>query len=151
MGIAMTEPAPAKPEDRTSGKMSATERKARRNAEKALGRKLPKSLHCTFCGKSQHDVKKLIAGPGVFICDECVALCQRIMEGTPWTNSDAFRPLERPTEALLKLLPSVNFSTESSRDFLQSIVDTLRQREVSWADIGQALGVSRQSAWERFS
>lgn len=132
-------------------KMSAEERKARRNAERALGRKLPKSLHCTFCGKSQHDVKKLVAGPGVFICDECVALCHRIVEGTPWTNRDAFRPLERPTEALLQLLPSVNFSTESSRDFLQSIVDTLRQREVSWAEIGEALGVSRQSAWERFS
>ncbi|MDP4840250.1 MAG: AAA family ATPase, partial [Alphaproteobacteria bacterium] len=32
-------------------------------------------LHCSFCGKSQHEVKKLIAGPNVFICDECVDLC----------------------------------------------------------------------------
>lgn len=36
----------------------------------------PKStLYCSFCGKSQHEVKKLIAGPTVFICDECVELC----------------------------------------------------------------------------
>ncbi len=38
-------------------------------------------LVCTFCKKDQHTVKKLIAGPGVYICDECVALCNRILEG----------------------------------------------------------------------
>ncbi|MEO1090463.1 MAG: ClpX C4-type zinc finger protein, partial [Pseudomonadota bacterium] len=36
-------------------------------------------LFCSFCGKSQHDVKKLIAGPNVFICDECVELCADIL------------------------------------------------------------------------
>jgi hypothetical protein len=35
----------------------------------------PKTLYCTFCGKSQHDVKKLLAGPSAYICDECVELC----------------------------------------------------------------------------
>ena len=38
-----------------------------------------KHLYCTFCGKSQHEVKKLIAGPSVFICDECVSLCNDII------------------------------------------------------------------------
>lgn len=37
------------------------------------------TLYCSFCGKSQHDVKKLIAGPTVFICDECIELCNEIM------------------------------------------------------------------------
>src|SRR6266849_441897 len=37
------------------------------------------TLHCSFCGKSQHEVRKLIAGPTVFICDECVALCMDII------------------------------------------------------------------------
>ena len=41
----------------------------------------PKTLYCSFCGKSQHEVRKLIAGPTVFICDECVALCTDIVEG----------------------------------------------------------------------
>ena len=36
-------------------------------------------LHCTFCGKSRHEVRKLIAGPTVFICDECVELCMDIV------------------------------------------------------------------------
>jgi len=37
------------------------------------------TLYCSFCGKSQHDVKKLIAGPTVFICDECIELCNEIL------------------------------------------------------------------------
>src|SRR5215469_18695848 len=38
-----------------------------------------KPLLCSFCGKSQHEVRKLIAGPTVFICDECVELCKDII------------------------------------------------------------------------
>ncbi len=45
-------------------------------AEKVGGEKL---LYCSFCGKSQHEVKKLIAGPSVFICDECIELCNDII------------------------------------------------------------------------
>ena len=37
------------------------------------------TLYCSFCGKSQHEVRKLIAGPTVFICDECVELCMDII------------------------------------------------------------------------
>ncbi len=38
-----------------------------------------KTLYCSFCGKSQHEVKKLIAGPSIFICDECIDLCNEII------------------------------------------------------------------------
>ena len=38
-----------------------------------------KLLYCSFCGKSQHEVKKLIAGPSVYVCDECVELCNDII------------------------------------------------------------------------
>jgi len=37
------------------------------------------TLYCSFCGKSQHEVRKLIAGPTVFICDECIELCRDII------------------------------------------------------------------------
>ncbi len=46
--------------------------------EKTKG-KDEKLLYCSFCGKSQHEVRKLIAGPSVFICDECVDLCNDII------------------------------------------------------------------------
>ena len=39
-----------------------------------------KQLKCSFCGKSQEQVKRLVAGPGVYICDECIELCQEIID-----------------------------------------------------------------------
>src|SRR6266508_221938 len=46
---------------------------------KAGGSDSKNTLYCSFCGKSQHEVRKLIAGPTVFICDECVELCMDII------------------------------------------------------------------------
>ena len=43
------------------------------------GNSSEKNLYCSFCGKSQHEVKKLIAGPSVFVCDECIDLCNEII------------------------------------------------------------------------
>src|SRR2546421_9777866 len=52
-------------------------------------------LKCSFCGKSQKQVKKLIAGPGVYICDECIDLCNEIIE----------EELSETTELKLEELP----------------------------------------------
>ncbi len=61
-----------------------------------------KTLYCSFCGKSQDEVKKLIAGPSVFVCDECVELCTDIikeeMEGTPEGELEAEISLPTPQE-----------------------------------------------------
>lgn len=59
-----------------------------------------KLLYCSFCGKSQHEVRKLIAGPSVFICDECVDLCNDIIrEEVQGTNlSDGENSLPTPKE-----------------------------------------------------
>jgi ATP-dependent Clp protease ATP-binding subunit ClpX len=46
---------------------------------KVTGSDAKNTLYCSFCGKSQHEVRKLIAGPTVFICDECVELCRDII------------------------------------------------------------------------
>src|SRR5438128_3377016 len=46
---------------------------------KLSGNDSKSTLYCSFCGKSQHEVRKLIAGPTVFICDECVELCMDII------------------------------------------------------------------------
>ena len=46
---------------------------------KVSGTDSKNTLYCSFCGKSQHEVRKLIAGPTVFICDECVELCMDII------------------------------------------------------------------------
>lgn len=111
------------------------------------------TLFCSFCGKSQHMVKKLVAGPGIFICDACVALCFRVItdspEPDPLTKIDF--PGEMPTDQLLSYLGAADSLLQRMRDKVQETVDVLRKREVSWADIGGALKVSRQAAWERFS
>ena len=58
-----------------------------------------KLLYCSFCGKSQNEVRKLIAGPSVFICDECVELCNDIIreemgEAGPPSSGDSLKPHE---------------------------------------------------------
>ncbi|SDV51478.1 ATP-dependent Clp protease ATP-binding subunit ClpX [Chitinasiproducens palmae] len=61
-----------------------------------------KLLYCSFCGKSQHEVKKLIAGPSVFICDECIDLCNEIIRdeaaGAPGEAAVAKSDLPTPQE-----------------------------------------------------
>jgi len=113
------------------------------------------TLYCSFCRKSQHDVKKLIAGPAVLICDECVALCVKIIAETPDATPDKPVTMQKwhdmPTEKFLKILSAQDQMYREVRDRVQQTVDILRKREVSWADIANALNVSRQAAWERFS
>ncbi len=61
-----------------------------------------KALHCSFCNKSQHEVRKLIAGPSVFVCDECIALCNDIIrEEAQATAREAIRT-DLPTPAEIK-------------------------------------------------
>ena len=60
-----------------------------------------KVLYCSFCGKSQHEVRKLIAGPSVFICDECVELCNDIIREELEEKASAARShLPKPREIL---------------------------------------------------
>jgi ATP-dependent Clp protease ATP-binding subunit ClpX len=62
-----------------------------------------KTLYCSFCGKSQHEVKKLIAGPSVFICDECIDLCNEIIRDELPENDMARQAKgELPTPAEIK-------------------------------------------------
>jgi hypothetical protein len=110
-------------------------------------------LHCSFCLKSQHEVKKLIAGPGfIFICDGCVGLCDAIIAGKPpKIDAASFQIGAIPTETLLARVKPIEQTLQGMGNQLQTVIEELRGREVSWARIGEALGISRQSAWERFS
>jgi ATP-dependent protease Clp ATPase subunit len=108
---------------------------------------------CSFCGKSQEEVRTLVAGPGVFICHECVQLCQGIVADKPSEreNSRSLLPENATTEQLLQTLAGYNGAFVWVDAAMQDVVDILREREVSWATIGQALAVSRQAAWKRFA
>jgi ATP-dependent Clp protease ATP-binding subunit ClpX len=61
-----------------------------------------KLLHCNFCGKSQHEVRKLIAGPSVYVCDECVELCNDIIREELQESNDESDNSKLPTPKEIK-------------------------------------------------
>ena len=113
-----------------------------------LGRKRIRRLKCSFCGRSEREVARLVGGPGVHICDACVGVCVKVLEATPrdFAGWDAMSDA-----ALLASLKTAEATVEAIRTVLQAHIDELRRRGVSWDAIGTALGISRQAAWERFS
>jgi ClpX C4-type zinc finger/Glyoxalase superfamily protein len=123
---------------------------------------IPKTLYCSFCGKSQHDVRKLIKGPPpLFICDECAELCIDIIEADD--DAELFR-LSRANEeskaaayrALLELARGMSTEelahyvergrkgVEGNRATLQDIERRRRDGEVSADD--NALAAKQQKA-----
>lgn len=124
------------------------------------------ALRCSFCGKSQVDVLKLVAGPGVYICNQCVDLCNQIIaeeldrksrqagdEGPTGPNDPpAIKAWEGLSDnGLLAEMVRAHAAHENVDRAVAHHVAALRARGVSWARIGDALGMTRQSAWERFS
>lgn len=105
-------------------------------------------LACSFCGKTEKQVARLLGGPGVHICDACVGVCNDILAATP-TTFQGWPSMS--SEDLLAALKVAEASVNGTRAVLQAQVGELRVRGISWEAIGGALGVSRQAAWERFS
>jgi ATP-dependent Clp protease ATP-binding subunit ClpX len=118
----------------------------------ATARMLEKT-YCSFCVKPQDEVAKLIAGPGVYICDGCVELCNGILadktERPPTPEIASWEA--KSDDEILASLPKIATVSAQTDARIQSLVDLLRGRGVAWARIGAALGVTRQSAWEKFS
>ena len=107
------------------------------------------ALACSFCRKDRRQVDMLIAGPGVHICEACVALCSRVVTGKPTAAFAGWKALT--DDELLAFLPAWAAAVEAAADKVRDHVDILRHRGVSWERIAAALGVTRQAAWERFS
>jgi ATP-dependent Clp protease ATP-binding subunit ClpX len=125
------------------------------------------ALTCSFCNKNQYEIVKLIAGPGVYICNECIALCNQILarelEHKDGGASKAARTPKSPPPPTIKaweglsdedLLAEMVRAHAAHQNVDRAVahhVAALRARSISWARIGEALGMARQSAWERFS
>ena len=115
-----------------------------------------RQVNCSFCAKPSSAVAKVIAGPGVFICNECIQLCNDILKeqqqnpSPPGTRLPA-REEAMTDEEILDLLPRIAKVSAQTDASLQRLVTVLRGRGVTWARIGTALQITRQSAWERFS
>jgi hypothetical protein len=109
-------------------------------------------LHCSFCHKQSAQVAKLIAGPGVHICDQCVELCQKILqqESSPATEPRLPAWETMTDDEILDHLPSIMAVQGQVNDNLRDWIGHLRDRNVSWERIGASVNMTRQSAWERF-
>ena len=121
---------------------------------------------CSFCLKPSTEVAKLVAGHGVYICNECVALCGEIIQAglsSPATAGPAtadpaggqpqLAPWEQEMslEEILAALPRVAAAGQQAQEYLAHWVRKARSLGATWARIGAALNMTRQSAWERFS
>jgi len=109
--------------------------------------------HCSFCAKEEKQVAQMVAGPGVYICNECVELCGEIFASGKTKREATEIPYWQAMtdEQMLEHLPRVASVATQVEDNLRVWVQRLRDRGVSWARIGSSLGMARQSAWERFS
>ncbi len=69
----------------------------------AKNNETPKNVRCSFCGKAQQNVKRLVAGPGVYICDECIDLCTNIIESEKFIDEEEYTLTEEiPTPKEIK-------------------------------------------------
>ncbi len=112
---------------------------------------------CSFCLKAHTDVATLVAGPGVYICDECVTLSGQLIAGKPKSAEQKSVQRIAPWEAeaglpaVLASLPRVAQAGNQAEYTLTQYVRRAHELGATWATIGEALGMARQSAWERFS
>jgi ribosome-binding protein aMBF1 (putative translation factor) len=108
---------------------------------------------CSFCTKPAEEVETLVAGAGVFICNECVEVSVAVIADKRSSDATPRVPLweQIDDKALLDHLPRIEAARDQVDDDLRAWVSEARRRELSWDRIGAALGMRRQSAWERFS
>jgi ribosomal protein L37AE/L43A len=110
---------------------------------------------CTFCGKPNTAVQRLVAGPGVYICNECVELSAEIMAGAAdATPAESARRraqfVDRSAEEILELLPGAAATAARVAADLARRVDRLRELGTDWQPIADALGTSVEAAQQRF-
>lgn len=107
---------------------------------------------CSFCLKPSNDVAKLVGGPGVYICNECVDLCGQIIRNPPSLPPGMTSWVDNlDLDAVLTSLPRMAAAGAQVERNLAHWVGTARELGATWAAIGASLGMTRQSAWERFS
>jgi hypothetical protein len=112
----------------------------------------PTKKHCSFCGDQGRWDEPLVGGLGAFMCGDCVDYYAGVVEASRRTKEVRPPPWETMSDAdILGKLPLIAQTGAQVDRFLVEWVQLARSRKLSWAEIGKALGVSRQAAWERFA
>jgi len=113
-----------------------------------MARKKP-LMYCAFCRRDDRHVPTLVAGPGVFICGDCVTLAAKAIKREQTPDFAGFDSLD-DDQLLAGLTPARAIAGQTDAA-VGELVAILRKRGVSWSRVGEALGVTRQAAWERYS
>jgi hypothetical protein len=114
----------------------------------------PVLASCSFCKKDSRQVRRLVAGPGVYICDECVALCDQLVGEEATAEQSAARRAEfmnRSPAQILASLPALARTAAEVEAELRRWVLRLRELGVPWESIAAALELSGSEVRDRFS
>jgi len=104
-----------------------------------------KLLYCSFCGKSQHEVRKLIAGPSVFICDECVELCNDIIREEMEEKSSEGGKLPKPHEIKANLDDYVIGQDRAKKVLAVAVYNHYKRLEVSSTNKADEVELSKSN------
>jgi hypothetical protein len=110
---------------------------------------------CSFCGKPNHQVTRMVAGPGVYICNECVDLSATIIANVDDSEPDGSagrrsQYLDRPVAEILAMLPALSRSVARVEAELFLWVGRLREQGIDWPTIAGALEMTVEAARQRF-
>lgn len=113
---------------------------------------------CSFCGEKARKGTRYAGGFGPLMCESCVDHYYELLHSAADPDQEAHKswearpPWESMSDAqLLANIPLISQTADQVDDFLVQWVGLARSRKISWAEIGRALGTSRQAAWERFA
>lgn len=107
---------------------------------------------CSFCLRPREETGALVGAPAVGICQKCTEAAVVLFQNSvPASDTKPRAPWDAlNNEELLGQLPKVAKARDDVENHLRTWVGAARNRKISWASIGESLGMSRQSAWERF-
>lgn len=112
-------------------------------------------VFCSYCLRPRSESGRLVASPIAAICRDCTDNAQRLFDTIPPGEADldgAATPWASLSDSeLLDRLPEIAAAGKQVEAHLGAWVAATRERGISWARIGDTLGMTRQSAWERFS
>lgn len=110
---------------------------------------------CSFCGKPSTAVQRLVAGPGVYICNECVELCATVVANAARSTAEESARRrsqfhDRSTEDILAMLPALVHSADRVESELAGWISRLRAQGTDWRTIAGAVGLTIEDTRLRF-
>lgn len=112
----------------------------------------PVGRHCSFCGIVGTSETRFAGGLGAMMCMDCLETYYEHSRSSDAVASVSTPPWHTMSDTeMLSTLPLIAANADQVNKFMGDWIGLLRERNLSWAAIGKAMGISRQAAWERFT